>query len=235
MNINQINTLKDLSKAFLESLESNDYQEKTKKLENIESFLEHCIQENPKDNEAYLRLAITVNTWPLRDSQKAISTIQKALFKNPYNIDALLMLTYFYDSNFGFVDENIWNKIRNIQTNNPIQQANIEQAKSWYYRGKYSSIQDSYANQYIQYLEKAIKLDSKTVTPYIRIGQFYLEGNDIIKGKEFIRKGLGNVVYVGLWRMQSNDLTSIKDFFDINYRGIYITPDYYEIIKEMLI
>src|ERR1700722_6124866 len=165
-----IDELKNLSKDFLLSLETQDYADKIKKLEKIELYLASYVEQNPDDIEGYMRTAIVVDLWPLRDYAKAIRILEIAIQHDPGNIQVLLMLAYMYDRNLGYLDGGLSQQLKDLEVKNLRLEAMVEQAKAWCYRSDDLSTK----NNYKQHLEKSIMLDPSAVKPYVDLGRYHL-------------------------------------------------------------
>ena len=225
-----IDELKILSKDFLLSLETQDYADNVKKLEKIELYMENYVEQNPDDIEGYMRTAIVVDLWPLRDYEKAIEILKIAAQHDSGNIHVLLMLAYMHDRNLGYLDEGLLLQLKDLEVEDLHLQLMIEQAKAWYYRSADSSTK----NNYRQHLEKSIICDPSTVKPYIDLGQYYLAQGEGQRGKDLIKRGLSNIIKVG-WRMRElDDISSVNEFFEMSFRGIYVNPDYYAFLLEIV-
>jgi len=226
-----IDELKNLSKDFLLSLETEDYADKIKKLEKIELYLENYVKQNPNDIEGYMRMALVVDLWPLKDYAKAIKILESAIQRDQGNIQLILMQAYMYDRNLGYLDQALIQKMRDIQVDDLRIQSMIEQVMAWYYRNNDLSARN---NNYKQHLEKSIMFDPTTVKPYIDLGNYYLSRKEEQAGKDLIKKGLKNIIRV-CWRIRElDDISSLNEFFEINFRGIYVNPDYYASLQKVI-
>jgi len=136
-----------------------------------------------------------------------------------------------YDRNLGYLDQALIQKMRDIQVDDLRIQSMIEQVMAWYYRNNDLSARN---NNYKQHLEKSIMFDPTTVKPYIDLGNYYLSRKEEQAGKDLIKKGLKNIIRV-CWRIRElDDISSLNEFFEINFRGIYVNPDYYASLQKVI-
>lgn len=192
--------------------------------EELESFLDEYLKVYPCDTEKWILLALIVYYPPLHDDVKAENCLKRVLEYDPNNIRVTLLLVYIV-THYCYTNQDLFERLNNLHTDDKALLALIEYEKSWYY----SVIKDheNYGNS----LKKSVELCDTYVRNNAKLGYFYLEKNRLSEGYKYLKKALDNVQYV-YEENHDKDFLDIEEFFNERLRGIHISRPNFEILCE---
>ncbi len=214
MNKNELHTL----------IEMYSHERSKKNTEALEVFLEDCLKNNPFDTYLWVKLALTVYHRPLFDDLKAIACLEKILEYDPHNVKITLVLIYMV-SNCKFFDDELFERLCKLQTQDKALLSLIEYTKSWYY------LDEKNDEMYEQCLINSINLCSEYLWSYVDLGQFYLQKGNLIKGHELMKEGLKKLEYV-FEEKPAKDILNLEEFLNERFKGIHLGKSNYNIILE---
>lgn len=189
--------------------------------EQLQLMFEDYLRKNPYDTEIRIKFSFVLYRSLLNANICAIECLEKILEYEPNNILVSLIIFYIHQHE-SVVDQEVFEKISNLQTNDTEIQSMIEYAKSWY--------RDNY-DDYEKCLVKSIQLCDKYLWNYVDLGQLYIKRKDLAKGYALIKKGLENFEYV-YDEQRPQDILDIEEFFNERFKGIHLSKPNYEIILE---
>jgi tetratricopeptide (TPR) repeat protein len=215
-------------KEFLDNVilfkEKNSIHKNRIYAEQLQLMFEDYLRKNPYDTEVRIKFSFVLYRSLLNANISAINCLEKILEYEPNNILVSLIIFYIHQHE-SVIDQEVFEKLSNLQTEDTQIQSMIEYAKSWYH-----IVRDDY-DEYENCLLKSIELCDKYLWNYVDLGQLYIKRRDLAKGYTLIKKGLENFEYV-YDEQHPQDILDIEEFFNERFKGIHLSQPNYEIILE---
>ncbi|MBN2909213.1 tetratricopeptide repeat protein [Polycladomyces sp. WAk] len=196
--------------------------------EETEKVLERYLEVDPECIEAWMRLAITVFEPPIADYDKSIHCLKRAIRIGPGCLEALFILARIQDIIYREVDEDVFQELHSIQTNDPEEQSMLEYAKAWYYESK------EMWHEYENALKRSIVVYPGHVLNHISLGLFYVNQGDREKGKSLLVKGVRNVKHVYQADDGFDEVGDYNEFINERIKGIHVTDVINELWKKTI-
>ena len=199
------------------------------KIDDAEKMILDYLDRNPKDSDAWIRLALVEMTPPYEDHRLIFEWMDKLLAYDPFNPYALLMLSYVHTYLFCGIPDDVYRRLCLAKNNDLEIMSMIELAKSWYFSSK---------NDWVNFeksLRKSIEYCSFHQENLTSLGAFLLKKGEIEQGMKLIKHGMQNVKHI----CTSNDSCvtdpiSMNDFLNEGFKGIFITQSNYETLEQLL-
>ena len=192
----------------------------------MEELIEEYLKENPNDVEILITLALTVDTVPLADCEKAVTILKKVLNIDPHNAYALILCAYIEVHNMA-ISNDIFERLCTIHNDNPEIMSMIAFVKSWGYK-----TYKDYDN-YEKSLLKSIELCQNYTRNYESLGYFYIKQGKIYEGKELLKKALLNIKHI-YDQTDMYEIYDVTEFLNERIKGIHITEPNFEFLEERL-
>jgi hypothetical protein len=209
--------LTDLIKDILDLSKTND-------VEKLEILIESRLEHEPYNCDLWLRLAVLELAPPISDYYKSVDSIKKVL-SNKNNATAALLLAYVNYYCLGGVDDELLNNIKIAVPDNVEFRSMLKYAESWFYDGKDSKMQEAC-------LRESIEIYNGHVWNNYYLAKLYFVDGKEVEGKVLINKALENVVTVYSDESYEYDITSVDEFINEHIKGICLTQENYESIKN---
>lgn len=198
-------------------------------IEKIESLLEKELQKRPKDIDLLLRLSIIELALPLGDYPKSMFYLNKVLEYDKNNAYALILLGDINHSFLGGINDNLFEKLDQINLKDDNQLISIiELIKAWYHENNNDK------SMYVRSLLKSIELDKDAVYNYKELAQYYLERDQKNKAYPLLERALKNIQLIYSKQNPKDDLTDVDQYIDEMLRGTKITQTNVDVIKDLI-
>ena len=192
----------------------------------METLIEEYLKDNPNDVEMLIILALTVDTVPLADCEKAIASLKKALNIDPHNAYALILCAYIETHNM-VISEDIFEKLCVIHNDNLETMSMINFVKAWYFE------ENDDEKGYEEALLKSIELCKHHSRNYKSLGFYYVKKGKIYEGKELLKKALLNIKHI-YTEDERHEIYDINQFLNERIKGIHVTEPNFEFLEERL-
>ena len=194
----------------------------------METLIEEYLKDNPDDVEMLIILALTVDTVPLADCEKAVTILKKVLEIDPHNAYALIICAYIETHNMVMSDD-IFERLCAIHNDDPEIMSMIEFVKAW----GHETYKD-YEN-YEKSLLKSIELCKHHSRNYKSLGYLYIKRGRVYEGKELLKKALLNIKHIYSQNPENkHEIYDINEFLNERIKGIHVTEPNFEFLEERL-
>jgi tetratricopeptide (TPR) repeat protein len=194
-------------------------------LEKIEQLIESRLELEPYNCDLLLMLAILELAPPISDYYKSIDSIRKVLTIKKSDVIASLLLAYVNHYYLGGIDDESLNYIKTAVPDNAEHSSMLKYAESWYYVGLDRKMQETC-------LGDSIEAFDRHVWNNYYLAKLYLEQGDEAKAKLLLKKAVENVVTVYSDESNGFDILSVDEFVNERIKGICLTKENYELIKQ---
>lgn len=195
-------------------------------IEKAEKIIEKQIKNDTKNIELWFKLAVIELTVALVDYIKSLECINKILDIDKNNVLALILECCIHYYHLGGINEDLFNKLNLIRTNDEDVLSIIKYIMSLYY-------EDLDINKQKELLEQSICLCNNYVTNYEELGKIYIIQGDLDKGKKLIKKAYDNIKLV-YNEEEICDFTDVNEYINEHVKGIHLSWINKERIEELL-
>jgi lipopolysaccharide biosynthesis regulator YciM len=221
-----------MQEALLDRIQYLSHIDRKKEVILAAELLEEYLKNNPQDTQAWLRLFMISmsDRLDLENEMRAIEACKSILAYDPYNVRALLALSYvYYYYPHNKYEDAIVEKLFTVQTDNQEDMSLIELARARYYEDKNDAVLQEKA------LVKSIAYSEKFVRNYEMLGTLYARYGRFDEAIPLLKKALANIKFVvsgiGQYKADRSDIESLLDEF---FRGIHVSIIFQEDIQEKL-
>lgn len=195
--------------------------------ESLYSFLLEQINNESKNVEFWISLAIAIVMPPIVDEKTSIAFLNKALAIDNNNPTALLILTYVYEHELGGIDDMLLHQIKNLHTDSDEINSMLKCVASWSYceSKKYDPEEEE------RLLKESILLCDKHVRNYKYLARLYFEQERYLEANNLLKKALNNIKKV-YSDDDDYDITDINEFINERIKGIYVSKSNLESLQE---
>lgn len=193
-------------------------------------LIEEQLKHESNDIGLWLSLAIVIVAPPHGDEEKSIACLQKALKIDENNVRALLILTYVYEHELGGIDDVLLKKIESLHAESDELNSMLKYAASWSYAKRKKN--DPITKEKL--LLESIQLCNKHVRNYEDLAKLYFDQGRDAEARELVKRALSNVQYIYPKDAHERDATNVNEFINERIKGIHITDENLNSIKELL-
>lgn len=204
---------------LMQAIKNNDLYE-------VEGIIKEQLKQNPQDIQLWFKLSLTELQYPFEDYESALKCINEIYKLSTNNLDALILETGIKWHNFGYIEDELFERLNKVKSNNSNKQAIIYYLISLYFQFK-----KDIKNQK-KYLEKSIMQCSEFVYPYKTFGKLLLFESKLNESKKMFQNALSNIkkiYYVDDFYEFTDLEVYIKEFIT----GTEISEENYKYIKEL--
>jgi len=202
-----------------------------KSLEKTEHLLRSYMKNDRNDIELLIRLAILQLYPPLSDEIKCIEYLEQILEFDEANEKALIILGFVKEWRLCGLDKVLLEKLINLDVANRETASMINYILGWHYLYKDAKL-------FEKYLENSISLYPYHVNNFIDLGKHYINIGKMQVGRNLLKTAIKNIRHVFTTDeifIIPTDITSPDDFINENIKGIYITEDNLNSLRNILI
>lgn len=192
----------------------------------VEEIIKEQLKQRPKDIQLWFKLSLTELQYPFEDYESALNCIDQISKLSTNNLDALILETGIKWHSYGFIEDELFNRLNKTKSDNRNKQAIIYYLISLYFQfGK------DIKNQKI-YLENSITQCSEFVYPYETLGQLLLSESKIDESKKMFNNALSNIKKI--YHVDDYyDFTDLEVYIEEFITGTAISEENYKHIKEL--
>lgn len=195
-------------------------------VEKAEEIIERRIKNDNRNIKLWFKLAVIELTVPLVDYIKSLECVNKILDIDKNNVLAVILECCIHHYHLGGINEDLFNKLNLIRTNDNDVLSMIKYIMSLYY-------EDLDINKQKELLEQSICLCNDYVTNYEELGNIYIIQGDLDKGKKLIKKAYDNIKLV-YNEEELCDFTDVNEYINEHVKGIHLSWINKERIRELL-
>ncbi|MEW4415257.1 hypothetical protein [Clostridium sp. AN503] len=196
-------------------------------VQKAEEIIKMELVNNPLDIQWWIKLSLTELQFPFEDYVSALDCIEKIKKITDNNVDALILETGIKWHNFGFIEDELLERLSSVDIEDAYKMSIIYYLQSLYYRYK-KEIKDEK-----KMLNKSIALHDKFVYPYKALGHIAKVQLCVKESKILFLKAFNNIQ-----KIYSDE--ELYDFTDFNVyvsefiTGVYISKANYENLKALI-
>lgn len=198
-----------------------------KNIEETESIIKKQLAITPKNIQLWLKLSLTELQFPFEDYESALQCIRQIYKIDPYNLDAIILESGIKWHSFGFIDEELFERLVKTDCDDTKVMAIIYYLQSLYY------FDNKDAKNRKLLLEKSIGLYDGFVYPYRDLGGILLSELKFKEGNEMLKKAVVNVKKV-LQIEDDYDFTDMDMYIAEYITGTQISYINFESLREQI-
>ena len=181
-------------------------------------FLENKLKNDPHNVEALLLLAI-IGTNTTKSNPNATIKLLEEIINISKEVEATATIFIAYIKDFSYIDEDLLNRLKSINTNNDEINSMLKYAISWFYN----------SNENHQLEEKYIKESIDTyqghVWNYVSLARLYNKEGKLSEAYQLIQKAKSNVkkIYENNDNFRDYDPTNINEQINALIKGTFLS------------
>lgn len=192
----------------------------------VESIIKKELDKNKQNIQLWFKLCLTELQFPLEDYESALKCIDEVYKISSNDLDALILETGIKWHSFGFIEEELFVRLCNINSNDIKKMSIVYYLQSLYYR-----FNKDIKNEKL-ILVKSIDLYDKFVYPNKALGHILLAESNVVESKKMFKIAVSNVQKV--YREDDfYDFTDIETYISEFITGTAISDVNYKILKEL--
>lgn len=192
----------------------------------VEEILKKELEHRPEDIQLWFKLSLTELQYPFEDYESALNCIDEISKLATNNLDALILETGIKWHSFGFIEDELFERLSKAKSDNSKKQAII-----YYLLSLFFQFRKDIKNQKI-YLEKSIVQCNEFVYPYETLGQLLLSESKIDESKKMFNSALSNIKKI--YHVDDfYDFTDLEVYIEEFITGTAISEENYKHIKEL--
>lgn len=192
----------------------------------VENVLKKELEKNPQDVTLLFKLCLTELQFPLEDYEYALIYINEIYKISPQNINALILETGIKWNSFGYIEDELFNRIIKVNSNDKKIMAIIYYLQSLYYHFKNDYVEEKIV------LEKSINIYDKFVFPYKSLGYILKKESNINDSKKMFEKAVENIEKI-YQEDTVYDFTDMEEYISEYITGIALSKPNYEYLLQL--
>lgn len=192
----------------------------------VEDIIKKELVQRPEDIQLWMKLSLTELQYPFEDYVNALECIYKIYEISENNIDALILEAGIKWHSYGFLEEELFERLKKVKSDDMTKKAIIYYLQSLYYQSA-----KEFDKQKV-YLKKSIMLYAEVVYPYEALGNLFMLEFNINEAKKMYNIAYSNVKKV----YQTDDFydfTDVNVYIDEYITGTAISQENYNYIKKL--
>lgn len=180
------------------------------------------------DNELLVYQILAAFFLSIDRFDEVISRIKNAGLLHDANYHLVIIIAYFEDIILGGVQDDTYNRLKELHTIDNYKRCIIEVVKGWYWQ---KNMEDK---KYENALKKAYSIDRSIPQVWIALGIYHIENSNPESGKKLIETGLAKIKNVipdsqNVMRELDPDI-----FIDSFIKAFYVHQSFYDYITRMI-